>query len=218
MEHNNLTPAQKRKLTIQKKQQKKEESRIKYKEKIGEQRIKSIVEQRKETIQQKKHGLPNFVADYQPKHKQKSRDERMNVSNLQNDNNNISNLDRTELHNYDSKKFKKYIKSALNNAVREIIITNDEFSMLTLFKEGMNKDEVKKIDSLRTDVCVKNIINIELISKSIQHEILKSLYSTDNNNYNILTNVIVQYEMYKINYKKDYTGEMIPTIEYKFLF
>ena len=68
----------------------------------------------------------------------------MNVSNLQNDNNNISNLDRTELHNYYSKKFKKYIISALNNAVREIIITNDECSMLTLFKEGMNKDEVKK--------------------------------------------------------------------------
>ena len=44
----NLTAAQKRKLTIQKKQQKKEESKIKYKEKIGEERLKTIIEKREQ--------------------------------------------------------------------------------------------------------------------------------------------------------------------------
>ena len=200
MDQINLNTIEKRKLSILKKQLNKIQQKINFLEKHGELKVKSIVEKRQETIQQKKTGLPNYISDDKPT--QKSRNERINIDHLINQKNKTENKERTELLKTDHRKFKKYITSALNNAVKEITIVNDEFSIISLMQPEMNKDEAKSIDDARRLLQIINLINKDLLISSINYEILKSFYSTDNKTYNILTNIVIKYQMYKMEYDK----------------
>ena len=89
---NNLTPAQKRKLSILKKREKKIQKQIAYITKHGESKVKETVKKRQNTLYNKYYAnnpLPNFIED-DTKPIKKSHEERANNHKYKTENKNES--------------------------------------------------------------------------------------------------------------------------------